>query len=111
MNRKLFQRKKEDFVCANCTARVQGDGYTNHCPECLWSRHVDVCPGDRLERCRGMMRPVATMPHKKGAALLHRCTRCGVERKNKVHKRDSVAAVVPLSVSGKKSLLFFNEEI
>lgn len=97
VNQKLFQRKKEDFVCAHCAARVRGDGYTNHCPECLWSRHVDVRPGDRQERCRGMMRPIALTPHKKGMALVHRCMHCGAERKNRTHKRDNVAAVMQLS--------------
>jgi hypothetical protein len=31
--------------------------YRNHCPACLWSKHVDVQPGDRAATCRGLMRP------------------------------------------------------
>ena len=26
---------------------MKGNGYTNHCPKCLWSKHVDINPGDR----------------------------------------------------------------
>ena len=53
-----FQRKKEDFICENCNKKVKGDGYTNHCPACLWSKHVDINPGDRLAECKGMMKPI-----------------------------------------------------
>jgi len=54
---KKFQRQKEDFVCGECGTTVSGTGYTNHCPQCLWSMHVDVNPGDRAAACGGMMEP------------------------------------------------------
>ena len=56
-----FARTVEDFVCEKCGTQVEGDGYTNHCPHCLWSRHVDVNPGDRKATCKGMMEPVAVV--------------------------------------------------
>ena len=55
---KNFQKKVEDFVCEHCQTKNQEDGYTNHCPNCLWSRHVDINPGDRAEKCGGMMEPI-----------------------------------------------------
>jgi len=56
---KNFIRKKEDFVCEHCGERVVGDGYTDHCPKCLWGKHVDKeIPGDRASDCRGMMEPI-----------------------------------------------------
>ena len=55
---KQFNRKKENFVCENCGEKVEGNGYTNHCPNCLWSKHVDINPGDRQEECKGLMVPV-----------------------------------------------------
>ncbi|HQY53570.1 MAG TPA: RNHCP domain-containing protein [Ignavibacteria bacterium] len=39
MDRK-FQKRTEDFTCGNCGCKVTGDGYTNHCPECLYRMHV-----------------------------------------------------------------------
>ena len=42
-----FTRKVEDFTCEHCGREVHGNGYTNHCPHCLHSKHVDVNPGDR----------------------------------------------------------------
>ena len=44
---KKFERNREDFTCNNCELFVQGDGYTDHCPSCLYSKHVDINPGDR----------------------------------------------------------------
>lgn len=77
-----FARNVEDFVCAHCGAEVAGNGYTNHCPKCLYSLHVDVQPGDRLASCRGLMPPVRVEPGKDGYRILHRCIRCGYEKRN-----------------------------
>jgi len=53
-----FKKRKEDFFCENCGENVSGDGFTNHCPKCLWSKHVDVFPGDRKGSCNGLMKPI-----------------------------------------------------
>ena len=93
---KKFQRHIENFTCGNCGFPVQGDGYTNHCPECLWSQHVDVNPGDRAEHCRGLMEPVG-FTIKRGAYILaHRCTKCGTIKNNKAAKNDSFDAILNL---------------
>ncbi len=56
-----FKRVKEDFECENCGHKTKGDGYTDHCPKCLWGKHVDEkIPGDRLSKCRGLMEPTKT---------------------------------------------------
>ena len=89
-----FQRRIEDFVCAQCGREVTGSGYTNHCPHCLWSRHVDVLPGDRANSCEGMMEPVAVEERKGERRLVHRCTRCGEIRANRVAENDSFEAVL-----------------
>ena len=58
MQEKRFQKKVEDFVCERCGTFVKGTGYTDHCPKCLWSKHVDVNPGDRKSECLGTMEPI-----------------------------------------------------
>jgi len=58
LDTKKFKRTKENFTCENCGFLVEGDGYTNHCPRCLWSKHVDINPGDRCSNCFGMMEPI-----------------------------------------------------
>jgi predicted RNA-binding Zn-ribbon protein involved in translation (DUF1610 family) len=92
-----FQKNKENFVCEMCRAEVVGDGYTNHCPECLWSKHVDVNPGDRAEVCGGMMEPIAVEKKGDEYIILHKCVKCGFERKNKAVKADSFDQLVQVS--------------
>ena len=96
-----FRKNKEDFVCEVCGTEVLGDGYTNHCPNCLWSKHVDVNPGDRAEACGGMMEPV-TVEKKDGEyAILHKCVKCGFERWNKAQKQDNFDQLVQVSANKK----------
>jgi rubrerythrin len=93
---KKFQRHIENFTCENCGFSVQGKGYTNHCPECLWSQHVDVNPGDRAERCRGLMEPVGFTIKRGDYILVHRCTKCGIVKRNKAAKNDRFEAILRL---------------
>ncbi len=93
---KVFQRKKEDFICSNCGAKVKGNGYTNHCPECLYSKHVDINPGDRACECGGLMEPVDVELKDGKYVLLHRCLKCGFERKNKISPEDNFDKVIAL---------------
>jgi len=88
MSSEKFIRKKEDFVCEHCGAEVSGNGYTNHCPKCLWSRHVDIFPGDRASDCGGMMRPVDVEMKRKKYVITHRCEECGYEKRNEAAEED-----------------------
>lgn len=83
-----FQRTIEDFRCENCGFEVKGSGYTNHCPRCLWSKHVDVNPGDRLAECKGMMEPIAVEQKNGSYIIVHKCIKCGYEKKNKTSPED-----------------------
>lgn len=59
-----------------------GDGYTDHCPNCLWAKHVDKeIPGDRASECWGMMEPVETEFKIQNSKfkIKYRCTKCGHE--------------------------------
>jgi len=60
--RTLFE---DAFRCRRCNALVttqsmlSGVRNRNHCPYCLWSRHVDLFEaGDRLSACRSPMEPI-----------------------------------------------------
>jgi hypothetical protein len=81
---KKFQRKKEDFVCQNCGTKVKGNGYTNHCPVCLYSKHVDINPGDRLSSCHGLMAPEDFEIKNGEYVIIHRCLKCGLKKKKQV---------------------------
>lgn len=91
---KIFQKRMEDFVCEQCEFPVVGDGYTNHCPRCLYSKHVDIHPGDRLASCGGLMEPVSCIRERGQEKLLQRCKRCGFERNNKVQREDNFEALL-----------------
>ena len=78
------------FACAHCRKRVEpltNGSYRNHCPYCLWSRHVDVKPGDRASACGGMMEAVAVRRGRKGLQIVHQCCRCRAVRANRVAER------------------------
>jgi hypothetical protein len=91
-----FQRRIESFTCLHCGATIHGDGYTNHCPHCLWSRHVDVNPGDRAAPCKGPMEPIAYEVKGGETVLLHRCATCRFERRNRTAPDDSLEAILAL---------------
>ena len=94
---KKFQRNKENFVCEKCGFEVEGNGYTNHCPNCLWSKHVDVNPGDRKANCGGMMEPVEAEFKAKEYSIWHKCLKCGLKKKNKVSKGDNLDILADLN--------------
>ncbi len=83
-----FIKKVEDFKCENCGAGVTGDGFTNHCPKCLWSKHVDHFPGDRKSPCGGMMKLIGLESLNNSYILTHKCITCGYEKRNKMSDED-----------------------
>lgn len=93
---KKFTRTIEDFVCDNCGEKVQGNGYTNHCPKCLWSKHVDINPGDRAEECGGMMKPISYQKIGGKEKIIHQCQKCGFEKSNKIEKEDDISILLEL---------------
>lgn len=94
---KKFQRRIENFTCEHCNAEVVGNGYTDHCPVCLYGKHVDIFPGDRLEECQGLMKPIGLLQRKGVEFLEYQCQRCGYEIVNKLANEDSRESVVQLA--------------
>ena len=103
---KKFTRKIENFTCGNCKFKVKGNGFTNHCPMCLYSKHVDIYPGDRAEQCGGLMEPVFLELTKNGYKITHQCLKCGEKRNCKASAEDSVEALAKLSESLAKNVTF-----
>jgi len=85
-----FIKNVEDFTCGHCGAQVTGDGYTNHCPKCLWSKHVDINPGDRAEICGGLMEPIGVELNQGKYDIAHRCIKCSTVRRTKSVEGDDV---------------------
>jgi len=94
---KNFIKKQEDFVCLNCGEKVKGTGYTNHCPNCLYSRHVDEgIPGDRASGCQGLMEPIGTEIKSGEYILTHKCLKCGQKTRNKTSAKDNFEEILKL---------------
>lgn len=72
--------ENQGFMCENCGLKVQplnNGSYRNHCPNCLYSLHLDMKPGDRKSSCKGLMKPIDFRQHsKKGWQILHQCLKC-----------------------------------
>ena len=94
---KGFTKTVEDFNCAHCGAVVYGNGYTNHCPECLWSKHVDNNPGDRAATCGGMMRPTTIESGGDRFIITHVCETCGKVKRQRTSDNDNMDAIIEIS--------------
>jgi len=94
---KNFIRKKEDFVCEQCGEKVVGDGYTDHCPRCLWGKHVDrEIPGDRESDCGGSMEPMGALYEKGRYKIIYGCTKCKHEFRVRADEGDNRELLVSM---------------
>jgi hypothetical protein len=95
----MFIERDETFVCENCGFNVPVLAYScrNHCPKCLYSKHVDKDPGDRQEACHGMLKPIGLENNsKKGYSIIFKCDKCGMIRKNKMAEDDDFDVILKI---------------
>ncbi len=75
-----------------------GTEHRNHCPVCLWSKHVDIKAGDRGSSCHGKMEPISVWVKSKSEwALVHRCVSCGVLKSNRIAGDDNEFVLMSLA--------------
>ncbi len=91
----------EDFICENCGQFVSKSKYTarDHCPYCLYSKHVDINPGDRLNDCKGLLEPIGIEKFKDTYKIIYRCQKCHQNHKNIIHDDDNMDLIIKLSVN------------
>jgi len=102
---KQFTKRDEEFICENCGKKVSKLGYTSrdHCPYCLYSKHVDIMPGDREEDCKGLLKPIRVeLDSKKGYVIIYKCEKCNAIRKNKAAEDDNKELLIQLTVCNNK---------
>ena len=88
----MFKKNDNEFICINCGKKVEKLKYTSrdHCNHCLYSLHVDITPGDRENKCRGLLVPVnVEINKKKGEVIVYKCNKCGQEVRNIVASDDN----------------------
>lgn len=93
----MFKKCKENFKCYNCKTLVYGTGYTDHCPNCLWSKHVDIKPGDRQAKCNGKMKPIAVEVKTKKYIIYYQCIKCNYKYRVKASSFDNMTEIIKLS--------------
>ena len=98
-----FIKVTENFICDHCGAKVIGTGYTNHCPICLYSKHVDeLIPGDRSANCGGLMKPIGLQIKSGKYILFHQCQTCQKITRNKTAPNDNQEKLIELSTKAIK---------
>ena len=106
---KKFSVIDEEFKCENCGKKVPKLGYScrNHCPYCLFSKHVDINPGDRQEKCHGLLEPIQIETNtKKGYIIIFKCQKCGAIKKNKMAEDDDMNKIIELSRTNRNIINF-----
>ena len=98
---KKFTMIDEEFECENCGRNVDILEYSarDHCPYCLYSKHVDIMPGDRLNTCKGLLKPIGIEKHKNTYKIVYKCLKCGQFHKNIMANDDNYDLIVKLSVN------------
>ena len=100
METKKFKEIDEGFICENCNKKVSPLGYTSrdHCPYCLYSKHVDILPGDRSNNCCGLLKPIGVEKFKNSFKIIYKCEKCHNEHKNIICDDDNMDLIIKLSV-------------
>jgi len=94
---KRFTKTTEDFICEVCGKKVKGTGYTDHCPRCLTSKHVDVFPGDRQAKCQGLMKSMGITKRKGKTQIFYQCQKCDYKHFNKIAPEDNQGKIIQLA--------------
>ena len=97
---KQFSKWDESFICEYCNKTVEKLNYTSrdHCPYCLYSKHVDVLPGDRANTCKGMLKPIGVEKFKETYKIIYKCEKCNEIHKNVIAVDDDFDKIIDLSV-------------
>lgn len=89
----------ESFVCENCGKTIEPLVYSarDHCPYCLFSKHVDILPGDRANKCHGLLEPIKIEKFKNTYKIVYKCQKCHQTHKNIMANDDDMDIIIELS--------------
>ena len=96
---KRFNMIDENFTCENCKKEVKKLGYTarDHCNYCLYSKHVDILPGDRKNTCMGLLKPIGIEKYKDTFKIIYQCQKCHQIHKNIMATDDNMDVIINIS--------------
>lgn len=97
---KKFNMVDENFICEHCNKEVKKAVYTarDHCPFCLYSKHVDINPGDRENNCKGLLEPIGIEKFKDTFKIIYKCKNCHEIHKNIMISDDNMDLIINLSI-------------
>lgn len=97
---KKFNMIDESFICEKCNKEVKKLEYSarDHCPFCLYSKHVDINPGDRANECKGLLKPIEIEKFKTTYKIIYKCEKCNQSHKNIIATDDNFDLIVELSI-------------
>ncbi len=118
-NKVKSKNQENVFSCGNCRRPIRSSGligtkHRNHCPFCLWSRHLDSCqPGDRKAECQARMEPIGLTFKHEGVdkygklrqgelMIIHKCLGCGKLSINRIAGDDQPEAILNLLKKSQK---------
>ena len=89
----------ENFICEYCGKKVIKLEYSarDHCPFCLYSKHVDINPGDRANTCKGLLKPIDIEKFKDTYKIIYKCDKCGMQHKNIIANDDDMDRIIEIS--------------
>lgn len=98
---KKFNMIDESFICEYCNKKVEKLNYTarDHCPYCLYSKHVDINPGDRQNNCHGLLKPIGIEKYKNTYKIIYKCSKCNKQHKNIIANDDDFNKIIEISKS------------
>lgn len=96
---KKFNMIDEEFICENCNKKVNKLNYSarDHCNYCLYSKHVDIMPGDRANNCHGLLVPIGIEKYKNTYKIIYKCNKCNKIHKNIMATDDNYDEIIALS--------------
>lgn len=96
---KRFNMIDESFICENCGKTIEPLVYSarDHCPYCLFSKHVDKLPGDRANECHGLLEPIKIEKFKNTYKIIYKCQKCHQTHKNIMANDDDMNIIIELS--------------
>ena len=99
MKKKRFNELDEGFICEKCGKKVETLKYSSrdHCPYCLYSKHVDINPGDRSNDCKGLLKPIEIEKYKDTYKIIYKCEKCKKTHKNIIAKDDDMNEIIKIS--------------
>ena len=99
MDKKRFKMIDENFICEVCNKEVEKLGVTarDHCPYCLSSKHLDINPGDRLNSCHGLLKPIEIEKFKNTYKIVYECEKCKEKHKNIIANDDDMEEIIKVS--------------